>query len=96
MPEVDEAIRVLEDGRYFMIGHRVPGTWFMQGFLSKESAEADEDPMMATADAVPDGRDYLTHEQAQALLDKLVPRFLEHWDEMRERLGVPAGATRRG
>lgn len=96
MPEVDRAVRTLDDGRYFLITHRVPGTWFLQGFLSEESADAGDPPVMATADAVPGGRDYLHHTEAVALLDEWVPRFLEGWDEMCDRLGVAAGATRRG
>jgi hypothetical protein len=95
MPEIDNAVRILDDGRYFTISYRTPGTWFLQAFLSEESAQADDDPLMAAADHVPDGRDYLTDREAAAIFDEWVPRFLDGWEEMCERLGVAAGATRR-
>jgi hypothetical protein len=95
MPEVDRAVRVLEDGRFFSVTYRVPGRWLLQGFVSEESEQAGEPALMACADEVPDGRDYLTDQEAQALLDEWVPRFLESWTTMCQTLGVPEGATRR-
>lgn len=95
MPEVDRAVKVLEDGRFFEITHRVPGTWLLQGFLSEESAAGGEDPLLAAAGDVPDGRDYVTDQQAAAVFDQWVPQFVEHWSEFCGRLGIPEGATRR-
>lgn len=95
MPEVDQAIKVLADGRYFTITFRAPGTWLLQAFLSEESNRAGDGPVMAAADVRPAGRYLLTDREAAAVFDEWVPRFLEGWDEMCDRLGIPAGSVRR-
>lgn len=95
MPEVDRAVKVLDDGRCFTITYGTPGFYLLKGFLSQQSEAAGEDPILAAPVEVPEGRPFLTDQQASEAFEQLLPEMLTNWPDMCSRLGIAPGATRR-
>lgn len=84
---IKELAITLDDERFLALGHRVPGSWFLQGFLSEESARTGEPPILAAAGDVPSGADLLTLDEAEAVINERLQLFLDNWDSMRAALG---------
>lgn len=81
---------LLPDGRYgyFRARH---SQWQFELYTSKESHyPGGEPPIMAAADQFDDpeaDNGFMEEDEVRRIIDERLPVFLEHWDDVRAKLG---------